>query len=68
LAFSVDARYDLLLFLLIRINVGVKRLNHLIKRGIRTQRSTRRHLNSALGALFLPLTQVRSNAVLAKTM
>jgi hypothetical protein len=46
-AFSIDARDELILFLLIRINVGVKRLNDLIKRRIRTQRSPRRHLNSA---------------------
>jgi hypothetical protein len=35
-AFSIDARNELLLFLLIRINVGVKRLNDFIKRRIRT--------------------------------
>ena len=45
-AVPVDVRDELLLFLLIRINVGVKRLNDLVKRRIRTQRTTRRHLNS----------------------
>lgn len=67
-ALGIDTPDELLLLLLIRINVRIEALNELIKGRVGTKSASRRHLDPALGTLFLPEPQILFDALLAKAV